>query len=340
MSRCVYCDREGASNILKVCVDCLRDGKIAAAKELHKKIRGRYSLPESPPKNIGVRCDYCSNNCIIEEGKRGFCGLRENVNGCMVSRSSSHVALAYAYLDPLPTNCCASWFCPESRESGYNLAVFFYGCNFDCLYCQNYSHKNIHGAPDMDIDDIVERVKKNHDIKCICYFGGSPEPQLPFAINASEKVLKERRVRICWEWNGCGNPELVKDAARVSFVSGGIIKFDLKAYNTNLSIALSGVSNEQAYVNFELIAKFFGTSIITATTLLVPHYVDPQEIEGIARFIASIDANIPYSLLVFHPDFYMSDLSITSKLQVNECYEVAQRFLSRVNIGNKHLLAY
>ena len=90
-----------------------------------------------------------------------------------------------------------------------------------------------------------------------------------------------------------------------------------------------------------MIAELFPQkNLLTATTLLVPYYVDKIEVESIARFISEVNSEIPYSLLVFHPDFYMKDLPITPKTQVQEAYETAKKYLSRVNIGNKHLLAY
>ena len=50
--------------------------------------------------------------------------------------------VVYPYYDPLPTNCVAEPVCPERRHYGYyNLAVFFAGCNLDCLFCQNIEHK-------------------------------------------------------------------------------------------------------------------------------------------------------------------------------------------------------
>ena len=162
-------------------------------------------------------------------------------------------------------------------------------------------------------------------------------PQLPFALKASEEVLKTRKIRICWEWNGCGDPKFVERAAELSFKSGGIVKFDLKAFDPNMSIALSGVLNERAYKNFEMIGDQY-KEVITATTLLVPNYVDWKEVEKIAKFIADINPEIPYSLLVFHPAFYMSDMPITPRKQVEECYKTARRYLNKVNIGNKHLL--
>jgi len=111
----------------------------------------------------------------------------------------------------------------------------------------------------------------------------------------------------------------------------------------NLSRALSGVSNERAYTNFRMIAdEFYGDRselpLLTATTLLVPGYVDSREVERIARFIAESDPDIPYSLLVFHPAYLMSDLPVTPRRQVEECFKTAKRYLNRVHVGNFALL--
>jgi len=43
--------------------------------------------------------------------------------------------------------------------------------------------------------------------------------------------------------------------------------------------------------------------VLNATTLLVSHYVDEHEVEKLAEFITSLDPEIPYSLLIFHPDY-------------------------------------
>ncbi|MCS7137750.1 MAG: radical SAM protein, partial [Candidatus Caldarchaeum sp.] len=77
---------------------------------------------------------------------------------------------------------------------------------------------------------------------------------------------------------------------------------------------------------------------LAATTLLVPGYVDAEEVEGIAEFISSLDENVPYSLLVFHPDFMMNDLPVTPYRHVVECYKAAVKHLRKVEIGNVHLL--
>ena len=79
--------------------------------------------------------------------------------------------------------------------------------------------------------------------------------------------------------------------------------------------------------------------LLIASTLMVPGYIDGREVEHIARFIASLDPEIPYSLLAFHPEYRMTDLAATSREQARECLDAArQAGLRRVRGGNMHLL--
>ena len=346
-------------------MECIRskpDDSIPFITKAHMKARQVCGLPVQPPRSSeGIPCSICSHECRIGNSEVGYCGLRKNINGKLFSSVSTEKALLHAYLDPQVTNCCAAWFCPAGTGAGYpkyscrdgpehgyyNLALFFYGCNFNCLFCQNISHKELWLAEETTADNLVNITIKNDHISCWCFFGGSPEPQLPFAVNASRKmleVLPEGRIlRICFEWNGCGNPRLVERAAQIALKSGGNMKFDLKCFNPTLSLALSGVKNSSAYTNFKMVYDSFYNErpdlpVLTATTLMVPGYTDAEEVDQIAGYIANIDESIPYSLLVFSPHFMMNDLPVTPAKQVQECYSTAKAHLKRVNIGNLNLL--
>jgi pyruvate formate lyase activating enzyme len=73
--------------------------------------------------------------------------------------------------------------------------------------------------------------------------------------------------------------------------------------------------------------------------LLVPHYIDLEEIEKIVKFIADLDKTIPYSLLAFYPHYMFMDMGFTSRKFAEECYSVAKKAgLVNVKIGNVHLL--
>jgi pyruvate formate lyase activating enzyme len=190
--------------------------------------------------------------------------------------------------------------------------------------------------------------KADGHVSCICYFGGDPSVQMPHAIKTSqvavERASEEKRImRICWETNGYWKEELALKAAELSLNSGGNIKFDLKTWNPNLNMALCGVSNEPTLKSFKLIGKKFikmrpELPILTASTLLIPGYIDQEEVGNIAQFIADIDPKIPYTLLAFYPQYVMNDLPTTSREQANQCYKAAKKHLENVRIGNINLL--
>ncbi|MFX1238955.1 MAG: radical SAM protein, partial [Promethearchaeota archaeon] len=155
---------------------------------------------------------------------------------------------------------------------------------------------------------------------------------------------KKRKFRICFEWNGSGRQDLVEKCMKLAIRTGGNIKFDLKSFNEKLNLALCGVSNNRTLENFKYLAEnFFGTRgndmpELSGCTLMVPGYVNHEEVELIAKFISEINPEIPYSLLVFHGDYQMRDLGITSRKQALKSLEVAQKYLKNVNLGNKFLL--
>jgi pyruvate formate lyase activating enzyme len=139
------------------------------------------------------------------------------------------------------------------------------------------------------------------------------------------------------------SPELLKEVVDLSLTSGGCIKFDIKAWNESLHTALCGVSNERTKENFERVAQWIKKRpeppLLIASTLLIPGYIDGEEVREISKWIASLNPEIPYSLLAFYPQFFFKDLPTTPKILAYRCKEVAEEEgLRRVRIGNLHLL--
>lgn len=364
MGTCRICDKNSAqiSRELGLCLNCIRrqpDRAREIALDVHGRVRREWGLPETAPKKTdGIECELCVNHCRMAEGERGYCGLRENIHGKIHGVTAERGKLSW-YHDPLPTNCVGSWICPGGSRCGYprdsyskgpeygyqNLAVFPHACIFHCLFCQNW-HFRYHTFDHTyePVENLVDAVKK--ETACICYFGGDPSPQLPYLLQASHMARKQRGnriLRICWETSGGMSKKMIGDVADLSFTSGGCIKFDLKAWDETLHIALTGVTNRQTLDNFKWLARFNPPRpeppFLIASTLLVPGYVDAREVGRIASFIVSLNPDIPYSLLAFHPDYKMTDLSATSRKQAEACQHAAQEAgIKRVKVGNIHLL--
>ncbi|MFQ6617605.1 MAG: radical SAM protein [Fidelibacterota bacterium] len=359
MGKCKSCgDRSPLiTEALEVCCKCIREnfsGVEEIVREKHSKSRRYFSLLEKPPVNEnGVACKVCVNDCRIPLNGTGFCGIRKNVGGKISPQKDGFLDW---YYDSLPTNCVASWVCAGCSTSGYpeysyskkpeygykNLAVFFRACSFDCLFCQNWHFRTGPGN-NISPGDLAARVDSR--TSCICYFGGDPGPQVIFAIRASKLAIPRNKiVRICWETNGSVNKKFLKRMAELSMKTGGCIKFDLKTYNEYLNLALCGVTNARTLENFSYLASLFDRRkdppFLIASTLLIPGYIDVEEVRSIARFIADLNPEIPYSLLGFYPTFEINDLPTTSKSHAYKAYEAAKaEGLRNVHIGNRHLLS-
>jgi pyruvate formate lyase activating enzyme len=365
MGRCMVCERESdhISRALGLCAGCMIEGgsqideQIAAA---HAQARKPFGLPAVPPRATdGTQCQRCVNSCRIGVGNVGYCGVRHNDGDGLRGGDADRGAVGW-YHDPLPTNCVAVWVCPASGAAGYprftdtkgpeygytNLAVFYEACTFDCLFCQNwYFREHSISGPRHTADELADAVRSS--TRCICFFGGDPSCQVQHALAAARKARRARadpHLRICWETNGSVARSSLDEMAEVSLESGGCIKFDLKAWDEKLHRALCGCGNRRTLRNFEHLAGMIGRRpdppFLVAATLMVPGYVEADQVARLAEFIAALDPNIPYALLAFHPAFRMKDLPITPCRQAMECLAAAEQAgLKRVRIGNLHLLS-
>jgi len=288
---------------LSVCLDCIRERFSSVSERImgvHADARVEFGLPVTPPQSIrGISCTLCSNRCTMGEGERGYCGVRWNAGHRLEQRLGS---LDW-YYDPLPTNCVADWICAGGSSSGFpeysysrgaefgykNLAVFYRACSLNCLFCQNWHFRQpTHHSP-ISPSELAKAV--DDTTSCICYFGGDPTPQLPHAIETSRLAREQnpnRILRICWETNGTMDKGSLESMIGLSLESGGCLKFDLKAFSPHVHVALCGVDNVRTLENFEYTASFLrrrrDPPLLVASTLLVPGYVDLEEVRQFARF--------------------------------------------------------
>ena len=366
---CRLCGTKSAliSGALGVCKRCLVDKPEQAlriAMQAHERSRRAFGLPPRVPRTGNAKCTYCAHECLIPEGERGYCGLTLSLRGKPVRPLKPGEAVGEAYFDPHPTNCVAGWFCPASTGLGYpkysysrkgpeygyvNLAVFYGACNLDCLYCQNWHYREMASSlsPRLSVEKLIHMAEDKR-VSCVCFFGGDPSPQIAHALVFSSKVVEiaereGRIIRICWETNGHINRRYLKRMADISLETGGIIKFDLKAWTPSVYKALTGADIGPVLENFRYLAGRMDerpeVPLLTASTLLVPGYVDVEEVEGIAGFIASLNPDIPYTLLAFHPDYMMRDLPPTSARHAEAALKAARKAgLRRVSLGNAWLL--
>ncbi|MEM3791660.1 MAG: hypothetical protein QXL16_02960, partial [Candidatus Micrarchaeaceae archaeon] len=141
---------------------------------------------ESLYKKIGdrVECDACHRRCKIPNGGRGFCFVRENLNGTLYL--SNYGLLEALQLDPIekkPFN----HFMPGT----YVLGIGTSSCNWGCLFCQNHNiskEKDIKGDyfEPQEIVDLAIR----HGAKSIAYTYNEPTIFIEYALDVAKAAHK------------------------------------------------------------------------------------------------------------------------------------------------------
>jgi pyruvate formate lyase activating enzyme len=342
-------DERIVSKSIGVCAICVREGTIELAKQEHKRLRQRDRLVPSVPLSGEIVCAECGNHCRMKEGDIGFCNIRAAQNGKVIDRHSTSAVVSW-YFDSLPTNCVADWVCPvtKNRDFGFgrkrlkNLAVFYGSCNSDCLFCQNASFRTMmaRGGPLMTPEELAKAA--DDYTACVCYFGGDPACNPEHSVRTSQLLNETKQVRVCYETNGNISKKWLDTIAEIIETTGGTFKFDIKAVTPSIYEALTGISNSVVLRNFKELATEKTEregEFLVASILLVPGYIDLQEVRRICAFIADCDPSIPTALLGFSPHHAMSDLPRTSRNHAKAALEISkEEGLENVRIGNLGLL--
>src|SRR3989338_8196129 len=78
-----------------------------------------------------VKCGLCPHDCLIADGKRGICAVRENQGGALYSLVYGQVIASS--VDPIEKKPLYH-FLPGTFS--YSIATA--GCNLRCSFCQNW----------------------------------------------------------------------------------------------------------------------------------------------------------------------------------------------------------
>jgi len=246
-----------------------------------------------------VRCFLCNHRCVIGEGKRGICGVRENHGGRLDTLVYGKVIARH--VDPVEKKPLFH-FMPGSFS--YSIATV--GCNFRCLHCQNWeisqftkSSKEIPGE-DMTPEEIVEEAKR-YNCASISYTYTEPTIFAEFAYDTA-KLAKKEGIKNVFVTNGYITPEALKEIA--PYLDAANI--DIKGFSEEFYKKVCGAKLEHVLESVKLYHKL-GVWIEIAT-LIIPGYNDKdEELRALAGFIKNISENIPWHVTRFHPDFKLTE---------------------------------
>jgi len=239
-----------------------------------------------------VQCQNCAHYCIISPGKRGICGVRENIDEKLYSLVYGKIIACH--IDPIEKKPFFH-FLPGS----HSLSIATVGCNFRCFNCQNY---DISQAPkpdkpvlgeDLSPEKIVKIALKNK-LPSISYTYTEPAIFSEYALETM-KLAKKAGLKNNWVTNGFWSKELFNliypylDAANV----------DLKSFEDEFYQKYCGGRVQPV---LDILKRLNEKKIWTEiTTLVIPTLNDKEEIfTKIAKFIKNeLNSETPWHISQF-----------------------------------------
>ena len=172
----------------------------------------------------------------------------------------------------------------------------------------------------------------------VAFTGGDLACQPEFYAKSAE-LIKElnKNVWVLFETNGYGLTPNTLDL----FQHAGIDSFwlDIKAFNDDVHRRLTGVSNSRILkLPGELKEREF---VFEVLSLYIPGWVETDQIGNIAMELASVDVEIPFTLLAFFPEYKMRDVPSPTLWQMIDAYSAAKDAgLRKIKLGNLHLFVH
>ncbi|MEM4272320.1 MAG: AmmeMemoRadiSam system radical SAM enzyme [Candidatus Bilamarchaeaceae archaeon] len=263
-------------------------------------------------KDKSVQCYLCRRMCRIKPGERGYCHVRENRGGVLYSLVyGKAVAINVDPIEKKPFY----HFLPGTDCFSFSTV----GCNFRCLYCQNWeisqAYPGITGE-DWPPEKIVDYACRNK-IPGIAYTYTEPTIFMEYALDTA-KLAHKKGIFNVFVTNG-----YMSDAA-IAEMKGRIdaSRIDLKGFSDRIYRDVCGdVELEGVLAS---IKGLYQIGHIELINLIVPGYNDDEDdIRAVCKWTKELDPNIPMHFIAFYPANKMMDVPPTSLETLLKAREIA-----------------
>jgi len=252
-------------------------------------------------------CELCEHKCGVNRlaGETGVCRM-------------TLPTVASATLHPAP---------PES------YTVFMAGCNLKCLNCQNWT---ISQYPDNGCEQRGHEDPRELAHECvrhlssplaslmgadrIFFSGGESTIHLPYIEKAVEEARKIRPdTKVNFDTNGYMTEKSLERV--LSFTTS--VTCDLKAFDDEVHLALTGVSSKPVLRNAEHIGRRAKEKLWEFRILVIPK-LNEDDIRPLTEFIVAIDPTLPVCFLAFRPNFVLENHPGASTALMERCTVIAK----------------
>jgi pyruvate formate lyase activating enzyme len=276
-----------------------------------------------------IRCELCPRACLLGDGQRAFCFVRENRGGEMVlttyGRSSGFC------IDPIekkPLN----HFYPGTSVLSFGTA----GCNLGCKFCQNW---DISKAREHDrlqqktTPEAIARAARDSGAASVAFTYNDPVIFAEWAIDVAA-ACREVGVKTVAVTAGYITPQ-----ARGEFYAA------MDAANVDLKGFTDGFYHKLCFAHLQPVLdtlvwlKHEANTWFEVTTLLIPGLNDSDtELDQLATWFArELGPDVPLHFTAYHPDFKLTDIPPTPPSTLRRARAIAKAAgLHHVYTGNVH----
>ena len=222
-------------------VEKKKEARFLRNKNLDKKIEQAYSMLN--------KCWFCERKCGADRlNQKGYCQL---TNEMLISSYFDHYGEE-------------SFFVPS-------FTIFFWSCNFRCVFCQNWTISQRYEKPhQLKPRQLAKIIYQHRYCKNINFVGGEPTLQLPFILETLKHV-KVIKVNMPVIWNS--NFYMSKKSMKLLSGVVDVYLSDFKYGNDECAKELSDIENYTEIVkrNHEIAVK---DAEVVVRHLVLPNHVE------------------------------------------------------------------
>jgi len=300
-------------------------------------------------KDKKVQCRNCAHYCVIEEGERGRCYVRENKDGKLYSLVYGKACALN--IDPIEKKPFFH-FLPGSQS----LSIATVGCNFACFSCQNWTISQgprifnpvrdktprVSGQLSAGISNGVEgeeipsekivEIALHNNLPSISYTYTEPTVFLEYALDTM-KLAKKKSLKNNWVTNGF----LSKEALELVSPYLDAANIDLKGFDDKFYIKYCGGRLQPVLDTLKRIKE--KNIWVEITTLVIPSLNDSEKIfKNIAKFIKEeLGEETPWHISQFCGaiSWKLQNIPDTPIETLKKAYQIGKKAgLKYVYIGN------
>lgn len=252
-------------------------------------------------------CDFCFRKCDIGKGGTGYCKMRKEENGVIVSPSYAHVPSMA--IDPIEKKPLYH-FMPGTKTLSFGLA----GCSLSCSFCQNWelSQRQLDG-PFVRPEEFT------------LYAEAKNIPSISFTYS-EPLVWQDYMLDVAYYAKEGGIKTIMVTSGVFSSTSLSRILPFIDAYNIDLK------GDDEFYINYskgkikpvldgiERIAR--EGKHLEVTTLIIEGIHDEKMIRGLGKELKERGVNV-WHLTRFFPAYRMAGRKETSECYLLQMLEVA-----------------